>query len=519
MVRRAVLYLRSSKDRHDVSIESQKRELQALAEQQGCVVIDTFEDKVESAKTDDRPEFQRLMSEVKHDDCRFSVIYCYDTSRFSRRQYHAQMYKHLLKKHSIDLEYLKLPKTDSMLDPVIESIMEIFDEFHSQKSKMDGLRGMRENILQGWRAGGRAPIGYQLVKHVVGTRDGLPITKSKLEECPTQFERVRSYLQERAKGLSRRAAIELLNLDIAYSTLSYVEDRLEIYCGHTVWNRLNETIDGNYVGGRRVRDKSEWVIQRDTHPAMITEDEASVIRLQIENQRALSAKNGGRDERDRYSSYILSPLMQCKCGAKLHGDSGYYRCSARCGESGIKQSTLEQLVLRFLVEELLDDSTIDGVYAEAKKRLDERTKGLKSQQRKLASEVAELNTEITELVALLTEVEHKRPLLDRIDSLESQRTQLENVANDITLPSPDTVVESMTRDQVQAYFDSLKNNLEDNDYPTLRALVASLVKHIDYTRMSIKVYCHLVEQPKQIILPTKAYQQSRSQRSYHDQTH
>ena len=53
------------------------------------------------------------------------------------------------------------------MDTVLESLMEIFDEFHSQKSKMDGLRGMRENIKQGWRAGGTTPPGYKIEKTVV----------------------------------------------------------------------------------------------------------------------------------------------------------------------------------------------------------------------------------------------------------------------------------------------------------------------------------------------------------------
>ena len=39
-----------------------------------------------------------MITEAKSRQCRFEVIYCFDTSRFSRRQHHAKMYKHLLKK-------------------------------------------------------------------------------------------------------------------------------------------------------------------------------------------------------------------------------------------------------------------------------------------------------------------------------------------------------------------------------------------------------------------------------------
>ena len=136
MVKRAALYLRSSKDRHDVSIESQRRELERYVADQGDVIVTEFSDKVESAKTANRPAFQEMMAEVKSKDCRFQRIYCYDTSRFSRKQYDAQLYKHLLKKHGIELHFLKLPKTDPLMDSVLESLMEIFDEFHSQKKRL-----------------------------------------------------------------------------------------------------------------------------------------------------------------------------------------------------------------------------------------------------------------------------------------------------------------------------------------------------------------------------------------------
>src|SRR5699024_8044022 len=139
-----------------------------------------FIDKVESAKTANRPAFQNMMTEVKSVKCRFAEILCFDTSRFSRRQYDAQMYKHLLKKRGVGLRFLKLPKSDPLLDSVLESLVEVFDEFHSQKSKADGLRGMRENINQGFRAGGSAPYGYRLDKEVVSFREGQPVTKSTL---------------------------------------------------------------------------------------------------------------------------------------------------------------------------------------------------------------------------------------------------------------------------------------------------------------------------------------------------
>jgi len=62
----AALYLRSSKDRSDVSIDAQRRELIALAKDKGLSVVVEFSDAVESGKDDNRPGFQSLLSALKH---------------------------------------------------------------------------------------------------------------------------------------------------------------------------------------------------------------------------------------------------------------------------------------------------------------------------------------------------------------------------------------------------------------------------------------------------------------------
>jgi hypothetical protein len=63
-MQRAVLYLRSSKDRHDVAIEVQRRELTELARARGYVVAGEFADVVESGKDEDRPGLQALLAEL-----------------------------------------------------------------------------------------------------------------------------------------------------------------------------------------------------------------------------------------------------------------------------------------------------------------------------------------------------------------------------------------------------------------------------------------------------------------------
>ena len=177
----AAIYLRSSKDRKDVSIDAQRRELRNLATSQGIIVVKEYSDVVESANDENRPGFQRLLSDLESSSRTWTTLLVVDTSRLSRRRYMAQVFKHEAKKRNIQILYSKLPESDPIADMVIVGVMEVFDELHSLMSKEKGLAGMAENVRQGYRAGGRAPKGYKLEKIPTGAmREGEAVTKSKL---------------------------------------------------------------------------------------------------------------------------------------------------------------------------------------------------------------------------------------------------------------------------------------------------------------------------------------------------
>lgn len=479
MEKRAAIYLRSSKDRHDVSVESQKRELEKFILAQGDSIEVTFIDKVESAKNDDRPAFQEMFNEVKAKKPRFNIIYCYDTSRFSRRQYDAQAYKFLLKKNSIELVFLKLPKTNSIIDPIIESIMESFDEFHSQKSKMDGLRGMRENINQGYRAGGRAPKGYILKEHVVGTSEGNPITKTKLIPDPTCFNLIQKYLKRRAKGISRQIIIKELNLDIPNTTLHSLEKNILPYQGHTVWNRHNEIIDSKYVGGNKFRDKSEWVIKHNTHQAMISDEEAG-------NIQKINDKHKHSKHRHRATHYLLSGFIKCMCGGNLHGDSGYYRCQNRCGVKGIKQETLEKSVLDSLFETILTPEFLDEFEMEIQKHNLNQPSYQLQEKNSLKKELKAISDKTIKIVNLLSQVQHERPLLQQLDLLEEERIKVEEKLEKKIKENKHEKI-NVSRKTIDRFVKEYRDNLYIGDPQIKKNVIQSIIESGTYDGDVLKI--------------------------------
>ena len=61
----AALYLRSSKDRSDVSLAAQRHELEKLAASRSLRIVKSYEDAVESGSSEDRPAFIELVRALK----------------------------------------------------------------------------------------------------------------------------------------------------------------------------------------------------------------------------------------------------------------------------------------------------------------------------------------------------------------------------------------------------------------------------------------------------------------------
>ena len=87
----------------DQSIEGQLRVCTDFCKQRGLTVIDTYCDRHISGRTDERPEFQRLIADAKRK--KFEAVVVYKTDRFARNKYDSAVYKRELKRNGIQIFY------------------------------------------------------------------------------------------------------------------------------------------------------------------------------------------------------------------------------------------------------------------------------------------------------------------------------------------------------------------------------------------------------------------------------
>lgn len=419
---KAALYLRSSKDRSDVSLSAQRHELEKLATSRSLTVVKSYEDAVESGKSEDRPGFISLVRDLKEVNRGWSFLLVYDTSRIARRRYIAQAIKHEAKKRGVIILYARLPADlDPVAELVLESVFEAMDEAHSLMSREKGLAGMAENVRQGWRAGGRAPFGYTLSSHGTGAfREGRPVTKSKL--VPSAAARsIARYLKARATGTPRTLAAKAL--DMSPSSLIGIEWNALAYAGHTVWNR-----HAGKGTGRKRRARSEWQITRNTHPALITDAEAESIVAQLETSEIGAAVSRAKAAT---SPALLTGYLYTSDGQMWVGHGKYYRLKSKNGKRGklAPAAQVDEAVLSQVRTDMGSDQFLERLLTAARKRkadpsleIDHRIEKLE-REKKRAAELA-LSQDSATFLNLVSE---------RTRQIEALRREAEAVRTDDAL--------------------------------------------------------------------------------------
>ncbi len=346
---------------------------------------------------------------------------------------------------------------------------------------------MRENVQQGWRAGGRAPIGYKLEKTVVGTRDGEPITKSRLVPDPKTFDKIQAYLRGRLNNVARKHLIRELGIMSAATTMIYVEESALTYAGHTVWNRHNESIDGRYVGGSRYRDRKEWIIQRNTHQAMISDEEAETLISRREKERASR-------KRKRITPYLLSGIIRCRCGANMDGAGGYYRCHARCGNRGIKQETVEQAVIEILFDKIMSPEAIRDLRETIQSEIGRNHKSSDSASKRLKKAISQVDKQVEEIINLLQQVKHQRPLLAKLDQLEEERSALLEQLEK-TRPQSSGILD-MSDTAIINFLKKYRNDFKKADIEKRKGIIRSCISYAELNGDELKInpsYANITE--------------------------
>lgn len=341
---KAVIYARYSSDnQREESIEGQLRECKEYAEKNDITVLNTYIDRALSAKTDNRPEFQRMIKDSAKG--LFDLVIVWKLDRFSRDRYDSAHYKQILKKNGIKVISATEAISQDSTGILLESLLEGYAEFYSAELAEKVVRGMTENALKCKWNGGSVPFGYVIDKDQQFQID--PVTAPLVQEVFKRYE----------KGAT---IIELVTMLNDQGIKSRRNGKISI----DIVKRMLK--NRRYIGEYSYRD----VFVPDGIPTIITKDQFERVGERMEKNKKAPARYKAEDK------YLLTTKLFCgKCGRFMVGESGtsrtmkvhhYYRCTGTkkqklCDKKAVKKDWIENLVVENTMKMIFDDSVVEYI--------------------------------------------------------------------------------------------------------------------------------------------------------------
>lgn len=348
----AAIYARySSHVQRDCSIEQQLDACRAKAKDLDLVVVSEYCDRGISGKTDDRPEFQRMLKDA--DKGKFQYLIAWKSNRLGRNMLNAMVNESRLQDAGVKCLYAEEDFDDNAAGRfALRSMMNV-NQFYIENMAEDIQRGLRDSAKEG-KALGAIPYGYKK------SADG----KYEINEDEAAIVR----------EIYRRVANGEMVADIAHD-LNKRGIKKRYAKKYSEWGKSSFQHllhNEKYIGTYKYMD----IEIPGGVPRIIDDD------LYYRVQEVTTTKGNPYNNRRRTANglYLLTGKIFCgKCGSPMVGLSGtgksgrlffYYVCQGKrvkhaCDKQNIQREIIEREVAAAIKQFILVDETIDWIADQA----------------------------------------------------------------------------------------------------------------------------------------------------------
>ena len=318
----AVLYARfSCSKQREASIEDQLRVCRDWCAREGYAIVAEYCDYAISGRTDDRPQFQKMIANAGESD----IVLVYMMDRFSRDPFDAPIYKRELQAHGVRLMSALEAIPDSPEGIIYEKLLEGLAACESRKTSIRSRRGMEGNALQ-CKTNGVRCFGYRTGE------DG------RYEIVPEEAEIVCEVFRRRTHGES----VNSIAMDLRQRGVV-----------SRAGNPIKDTFVNNMLHNDKYRGIYSWggITQKDGMPRIISEE------VFMKAQRVKGKK---QRQNEQWGDFALSGRVICSaCGRNMRGVSGrgsskrkyeYYACGSCKEVKPVRRDWLEGQIVTALRE-------------------------------------------------------------------------------------------------------------------------------------------------------------------------
>lgn len=499
---RAALYIRLSKeDENDglsQSVVNQKALLQEFVQREQVFVYDTYIDDGWSGTSFDRPDFQRMISDIEAK--KVNLVITKDLSRLGRDYI---MTGHYMERYFPEKGVRYISLLDG-IDTGVESsanditpFRAIMNDLYARDISRKIKSVKHEKQRRGQFIGGKPVYGYKM--H--------PTEKNKIVIDEAAASVVRRIFAMALEGVSCRKIAARLNEEAVLTPAFYCgwnQNRKGAYTGLWSGERIsemlqNETYLGNMVQGRTVKisyksrksrkqERENWVVVENTHEPLVDRETFQKVQMLISSRA---------HTRSRTYDFLLKGLIFChECGCPMAvlnrpvvsgEDRLFFVCrtyqrftkAGGCSCHSIKEQTVNEAVVakvREVCEAYRDPGKLQQIAAAAvakKRKAEQYETALLCVRKKIDSQNAHLDK---------IYLDHLNGLLDTADferiyqRIRKERSILEEKRRELE------VLEESRKNplSIEAQADGLAEQFLDSAY-TSREVLVSLIERVELT--------------------------------------
>ena len=480
-MKRAVLYARYSSDlQTQNSIDAQLRACRDYCQRNQYSIVTEYCDEALSGRSDERPDFQRMIDAAKQKS--FDVVVCHKIDRFSRDRYDHSHYKRILQRSGVKLEYADQRIDDSPEGGLTESLLIGLSEYYSKNLARETMKGLNERAYKGKFNGGIPPLGYEIKD------DEYVINEKEAEAIRFIFTK---YIE--GWGLSR--------ISQALNELGYSPKRGGRFGKGSLHDILrNEKYIGVYKFGR-VRRTADGQRNSHKHDAEAITVAGAIPQI-IDNETWEKCKQKNLENQIRPGSYsakrtyLLTGLLKCKCGFNMVGHysnarkKSWYICGQNtrkaktCDCKMVECSKIESEVIEMLKETLLDTEKRQQLCDDINASVRTAAFELNGKANALDAELRGVRAKLARLLDALEEGLLGDTGKERIKLLNARERSLEH---EIKQTATLLAAQKITPQQVAAFVSGHAEALNEKDPEKLRASIQALSQNISYDGHSVFV--------------------------------
>ncbi|MDW7682906.1 MAG: recombinase family protein [Bacillota bacterium] len=472
---RVVAYARvSSKEQADkeLSIPAQLKAIRKYCQDKDWNLVGEYIDEGKSAKTTDRPAFQKMIVLAKKPNRHFDSIIVHKFDRFSRsREYHV-IFKALLKKLGVSV-YSITEQTDPETPHgfLLEGMLEVISEFYNMNLSAETRKGMVENARRGYHNGGSPPYGYRIGKVKDNRGNEKSVWVLGPDEEVNTVRRIFDLYVNRNKGY--KALVSILNEEQnpspkgglwSWTTVWHILHN-DAYIGRKVWNKYD------YGAGKKMKPEVEWIVSAEAHPPIVDREtfNAVVVKSEERNPTGSAFKSTGP------SLYILRGLIKCPmCNVNMvtgsnnrnsRGRNRYYHCGTyhrkgikACKRNGVTKEKIEVASLNGLIREF-SLLTFPGSLE------DEIRRHIEYQNREITFQLARIEDDLKHLhkrmeMAKMEKGSERDYALHYVSEMEEEVKELEKKKKQISTTQVEPTLSAeqlkIIRDRLKAFISQVK---------------------------------------------------------------